>query len=274
MKWHHVFSPWTLAATIVLSCSVASATNFGTLQDVDFGSLESFEPIEVDTDFADLSFDDLPADAQPTPYAEVHRILSELEPKPGETFVDYGCGYDARFCIAAASIYGVDAIGIEIDPGRAASAKRRVAAFGLADRITIIEGDATAVDIDADVGVAYLWPETLEALRPKLESLDRFASMNHRVPGLDMEENGDAFVWTKPEEIEEIQTVSIPFPEYASYSAPVCNKENCSMCNKIRANNRARQKATEPKPEPQKTRGRWVNYYCNGKVCRRVWQPF
>jgi hypothetical protein len=273
MKWFHVFAPWALAACVVLCCSIASATNFGTLQDVDFGSLESFEPVEVDTDFADLSFDDLPADAQPTPYAEVHRILSELEPKPGETFVDFGCGYDARFCIAAASIYGVDAIGVELDPGRAESARRRVAALGLSDQIKIIEGDATAVDVDADVGVAFLWPETLEALKPNIEKLERFASVNHSVPGLKMEENGDAFVWTKPEDPPELQTVSIPFPEYASYNAPVCTKANCSMCNKIRANIAAKQKTTEPEPQ-QQARGRWVNVYCNGRVCRRVWQPF
>jgi len=267
MRWFYYHSKFVLAASIFLVCSVASATNFGTLQDVDFGELSS--PAMANVDFSELSFEDLSADAQPTPHAEVHRILSELRLKPGETFVDYGCGYDARFCIAAASLYGVDAIGVEIDPGRAESAKRRVAALGLSDKVTIIEGDATAVDVDADVGVAYLWPETLKALRPKLERLDRFASVNHRVPGLEMKPNGDAFVWTKPEDPPELQTVSIPFPEYASYSAPVCNKANCSMCNKIRANNAARQRATEP--EKQKSGGRWVNYYCNGRVCRRAW---
>jgi len=240
---------------------------FGSLVDVDFGSLESFEPI------AELKVEDLPAEAQPTSFAEVHRVLFELNPKPNETFVDFGCGHDARFCIAASSIYGCDSIGIEIDPERAASARRRVRELGLTDKVEIIEGDATAVDVDADVGVAYLWPNVLEKLKPKLENLDRFASIQHRVPGLEMAASGDSFFWERPKEIAAVQTVSIPFPEYSGYQRPVCNKANCSMCNKIRANMAARSKTTEPEPKKQSSGGYWKTYYCNGKVCRRVWIP-
>ena len=170
------------------------------------------------------------AEAAPTSHAEVARVLAILRPQSSETFVDYGCG-DARWCIAATRTYGCRSVGVEIDSERAAAARAAVAASGLSDRIEIIEGDATKVDVPAQVGVCYLWPETLELLKPKLMKLDRFASMQHHVEGVAMAQNGDAWVYRKPQPV--VQRAGAVWGG-RMYSGPVCNSRNCAMCNAIR----------------------------------------
>lgn len=184
----------------------------------------------------------LPSEAQPTPHSEVRRILEVLSPKQNEVFVDFGCGYDARFCIAASSIYGCKSIGIEIDPARAESARMRVRSLGLEHLVQIIEGDATTVDVNADVGVAYLWPDVLEQMKPKLENLDRFASVHHEVPGLSMKKNGDSFVWSKPQPAQHQNhyqpkrtSGNVAYYNGVAYTSRVCNSSSCRMCAAIEA---------------------------------------
>lgn len=168
------------------------------------------------------------AAAAPTPYAEVDRILSILNPQPSETFVDYGCG-DGRFLIAAASAYGCNCVGVEIDPERAAEARRNVAAAGLSHRIQIITGDVLEVEVDADVGVAYLYPDLLDAMSAKLQRLNRFASYLHPVGGLSMENHQGVYVWNRP-----------PPQRYGywkgrAYAGRMCRDPNCRMCNSIQS---------------------------------------
>lgn len=168
------------------------------------------------------------AAAAPTPHAEVDRILSILKPQPSETFVDYGCG-DGRFLIAAASQYGCRAVGVEIDPQRVREARAAVAAAGLSDRVEIIEGDVLSVDVNADVGVAYLYPDLLDAIGPKLRKLKRFASYLHPVGGLSMENWQGAYVWRQP-----------ALQQYGwwngqAYSGRVCTQPGCRMCASIQS---------------------------------------
>ena len=178
---------------------------------------------------------ELPPEAGPTPIAEVARVLAILKPRADEVFVDYGCGADARWCVAAAETYGCRAVGVEIDPERAASARAHVASLGLSGRIEIIEGDALTADVDADVGVVYLYSDVLDSLRPKLTELDRFASYMHQVPNLPMSKSGDAYVWQ-----QQFATQPVTADRYAVwgnqyYRAPVCNSPGCRMCASIRS---------------------------------------
>lgn len=171
------------------------------------------------------------AEASPTPYAEVVRV-SNLLPKPEVGFVDYGCG-DARWCIVAAEKWGCKCTGVEIDHDRAAAARERVKAAGLSHLITIIEGDATEVDVTADVGVAYLYPETLAKLAPKIQKLRAFASYLHR-PQLPVVQSGDSWIYTKP--AATAQTSSpVALWNGQWYSGPICGSRSCAMCNAIRA---------------------------------------
>jgi SAM-dependent methyltransferase len=180
-----------------------------------------------------------PAQA-PTPIAEVRRVLALLNPQSHETFVDYGCG-DGRWLIEAARTYGCRAVGIEIDPQQADRARRAVDAAGLLGRVQIIEGDVLMANVEAQVGVAYLYPDLLAKLRPKLLKLNRFATPFHPVDGVQMSQSGDAWIWQKPQAVQQ-QAYAVYEGQY--YSSRVCNSPGCSMCNSI---------------QRQLSRGRWSN---------------
>ena len=168
-----------------------------------------------------------------------------LRPTRSETFIDFGCGADARFCIEAARRYGCRAVGIEIDRGRFRSALQAVVDAGLADRVTILHGDSTKLNVRADVGVAYLYPETLAALRPKIRQLNRFASYSHQVPGLPMNMSGSIWTWQRPSATIATRSpvwhrvVSRPrrvaYWRGQAYTGRVCGNPNCRMCNYIQA---------------------------------------
>ena len=193
------------------------------------------------------------ADAAPTPQSEIDRVLALL-PKPSVGFVDYGCG-DGRWCIAAAKRWGCRATGVEIDPARAAVAKERVRSSGLGHLVTIIEGDAITTDVQADVGVAYLYADVLEKLKPRIEKLQAFASYMHQPPGLPVTRNGDSWLYVRPQ----------PAAAWGNqiYTRPLCNSPDCAMCNAIRS-----QLATAT----QRPNGYYVKHCSNG-VCWYEWVP-
>lgn len=166
-------------------------------------------------------------EAAPTPGQEVERVIGLL-PQPQIGFVDYGCG-DARWCIAAVERWGCRATGVEIDPARAAMARERVQSLGLSHLITIIEGDATTTDVDADVGAVYLYAGVLEKLRPRLQKLRAFASYMHRPPGLSVTQNGKTWLYVRGE-----QQPQSAIWQGQHYSQPICADPGCSMCNSIR----------------------------------------
>lgn len=169
------------------------------------------------------------ASAAPTPGREVERVIGLL-PRPEVGFVDFGCG-DGRWCIAAAERWGCRVTGVEIDPVRAEATRERVRILGLDDLITIVTGDATKVEVQADVGVAYLYADVLQQLLPRLEKLRAFASYMHQPPGLPVSKNGDSWFYVRP--MAQVRPHSAVW-EGQYYSQPVCNNPGCSMCNSIR----------------------------------------
>jgi len=168
----------------------------------------------------------------PTPIVEVRRVLGVLRPQRHEVFVDYGCG-DGRWVIEAARTYQCRAVGVEIDPEQAARARQAVSDAGLADRVQIIEGDATTVNVEAQVGVVYLYPDVLVRLKPKLLRLNRFASIMHRVDGVAMSQSGDAWIWQQPATVQVQQVQRGVLYDGQWYTGRVCNSPNCQMCNAI-----------------------------------------
>lgn len=228
-----------LLIVLVLNASAIAEIKFGTLPDRG-------------------AKDEVPG-AVPTPAKEVDRILGLL-PRPEVAFVDFGCGSDARWCIAAAKKWRCKAIGVEIDHDRAEAAKRAVRDAGMTDTVSIIEGDATTTNVAADVGVAYLFPDVLTALKPKIQGLRAFASFIHEPQGLQAVKNGDAWI---------VKPVRAAVWNGQTYSGPVCNNPNCGMCNSIRAQLASPQ--VEGHYETQKVR------VCNGRFCwyedRQVWIP-
>lgn len=204
-----------------------------------------------------------PAASAPTPMAEVVRVIGLL-PKPEVGFVDFGCGADARWCIAAAEKWGCKVTGIEINPARVRAARERVRAAGLDHLVTIVEGDAATTEVTADVGAVYLYSDVLAKLKLRLEKLRSFASYMHQPPGLVTVKNGDSWIYTRP--VPVVQQKSAIWNGLL-YSHPQCNNPNCGMCNSIRSQLAA---PVVPAPVQKVAAGHWVKM-CNGKQCWMQW---
>jgi hypothetical protein len=170
-------------------------------------------------------------EAAHTPMSEVVRVIGLL-PKPEIAFVDFGCGYDARWCVAAAERWGCKCVGIEIDSRRASAARERVRNLGLGHLITIVEGDAGEVPVSGDVAVVYLYPSLLATLKPRLERFRAFASYLHQPLGINCTKDGDT--WFYRRQVQLVAPQSAAVWGGAFYSQPVCTSPNCAMCNSIR----------------------------------------
>jgi cyclopropane-fatty-acyl-phospholipid synthase len=103
-------------------------------------------------------------------------ICRKLELRPGDTLLDVGCGWGALVTHAAAN-YGVEATGVTLSGEQADEARKRAAAAGMTERVTIIEDDYRNLDSRFDaiasvgmvehVGLGHL-PEYFRHLRSLL----------------------------------------------------------------------------------------------------------
>jgi len=86
------------------------------------------------------------ADSLDTAQAQkLDHICRKLRLKPGERFLDIGCGWGA-LVIWAAKHYGVQAHGVTLSKEQLAEATRRIAAAGLQDRIQVELRDYRALE--------------------------------------------------------------------------------------------------------------------------------
>jgi len=97
-------------------------------------------------------------------------MLQLAELKPGEVLFDLGAG-DGRTVIMAAKAFGARAVGVELREDLAKKALGTIHDNGLADRVTIVNGDMFNVNLtSADVVFLYLTTSANEKIRPKLET--------------------------------------------------------------------------------------------------------
>ncbi|MGH7331528.1 MAG: methyltransferase domain-containing protein [Candidatus Rokuibacteriota bacterium] len=81
---------------------------------------------------------------------------------------DLGSG-DGRLAIAAATLFGARAVGVEIDARLVQESREAAVRAGVADRVTFIWGDIFKTDLRPATSVMlYLLPEVNLRLRPKL----------------------------------------------------------------------------------------------------------
>jgi predicted RNA methylase len=96
-------------------------------------------------------------------------MLRLAELKPGEVLFDLGAG-DGRTVIMAAKTFGARAVGVELREDLAKKAMGTIYDNGLADRVTIVNGDMFTVNLtSADVVFLYLTTSANEKIRPKME---------------------------------------------------------------------------------------------------------
>ena len=106
----------------------------------------------------------------PSPAQVIEYMLKMADLKAGEVLFDLGAG-DGRTVIMAAKSFGARAVGVELREDLAKKALSTIHDNGLADRVTIVNGDMFAVNLgSADVVFLYLTTSANEKIRPKLES--------------------------------------------------------------------------------------------------------
>jgi precorrin-6B methylase 2 len=76
----------------------------------------------------------------PTPHPVVEAMLRLAEVRANDVLYDRGAG-DGRIVIAAVRLYGIRAVGIELDARKVAEARANVARAGLGSRVEIRQGD-------------------------------------------------------------------------------------------------------------------------------------
>src|SRR5512136_3305285 len=105
----------------------------------------------------------------PSPMPVVQHMLKLADLKAGEVLFDLGAG-DGRTVIMAAKTFGARAVGVELREDLAKKAMSTIHDSGLADRVTMVNGDMFGVNLtSADVVFVYLTTSANEKIRPKLE---------------------------------------------------------------------------------------------------------
>jgi predicted RNA methylase len=106
----------------------------------------------------------------PSPVQVIQFMLKLADLKAGEVLFDLGAG-DGRTAIMAAKAFGARAVGVELREDLAKKALSTIHDSGLADRVTIVNGDMFSVNLtSADVVFLYLTTSANEKIRPKLET--------------------------------------------------------------------------------------------------------
>ena len=82
------------------------------------------------------------------------RLIRHLSPPAGGSVLEIGCGTGRNLIVAARAWPDARFFGIDISEAMLETARASVAKAGLADRITLAQGDATAFDAKALFGIA------------------------------------------------------------------------------------------------------------------------
>lgn len=98
-----------------------------------------------------------------TPYGLVGALLDVASVGPDDVVFDFGCG-DGRFVVAAAVERGCRSLGVEQSPALCAAAVEAAVAADVADRVRIVNDDATSVDL-SEVTVVVLFLPMVVASR-------------------------------------------------------------------------------------------------------------
>lgn len=122
-----------------------------------------------------------------TPMEVVAKMLEMAGVNETDRVYDLGCG-DGRIVIEAARSFGANGVGIDIVPERITESRAAARKAGVEAMVEFIQADATRVDLSpATVVTVYLVPESMELLRPQLETQlrpgSRVISHGYPIPG-------------------------------------------------------------------------------------------
>lgn len=104
----------------------------------------------------------------PTSTKKIIEILKFCEVEPGKTIFDPGSG-DGRVLIVAADKFGLNGVGIEIDPLKVWISRLLIRWKGLNDRIKITQRTMYGMDYSrADILYLYLTHQAIDRLMPEI----------------------------------------------------------------------------------------------------------
>ncbi len=107
----------------------------------------------------------------PTPQPVVERMLELADVKKGDFLIDLGSG-DGRIPITAAKKYGIEAMGVDINPERIEEARENAKRQNVSDKVEFREENLFETDLGkASVITMYLLNDVNMKLRPKLLKL-------------------------------------------------------------------------------------------------------
>jgi S-adenosylmethionine-diacylgycerolhomoserine-N-methlytransferase len=81
------------------------------------------------------------------------RLLDELKPADGSMVLEVGCGTGRNLILAARRYPKARFIGFDISSAMLETAEKAIARAGLSDRITVRQGDATAIELEQMFGI-------------------------------------------------------------------------------------------------------------------------
>jgi ribosomal protein L11 methylase PrmA len=144
----------------------------------------------------------------PTPQEVVEDMLRLANVRKGDVLYDLGSG-DGRIPVTAAKLYGVRAVGIDIDPERIREAQENARKNGVEKLVQFRMDDLFNADFrDATVITLYLLPDLNVKLRPRLlrELKPGTRIVSHQFdmgtwkPDKKLESNGrTVYFWVVPE---------------------------------------------------------------------------
>ena len=138
------------------------------------------------------------ASQESTDETVVAELVEQMQLTTDDVVCDLGSGRDARMVVGLVKRYRCRGIGVEIDPVAAERSRECIRDAGLADRITIITGDALDFDFtkhNVTAAVAYLYPPLLAKLSSKMKACRIVATPYHAVPGLPMTQTNDVWMY-------------------------------------------------------------------------------
>jgi ubiquinone/menaquinone biosynthesis C-methylase UbiE len=117
----------------------------------------------------------------------LEQMLAFGEVGPGDVLYDLGCG-DGRIVARAAQRFGIQCVGVDLDPQRVREARANARRHGVEHLVQIVQQDAKTVDLSgATVVTLYLTflgnTKLQRNLREQLQAGSRVVSLDYLIPG-------------------------------------------------------------------------------------------
>lgn len=149
----------------------------------------------------------------PTPQSVVEKMLELADVKEGDYLIDLGSG-DGRIPITAAKKFGVNALGVDLNPERIQEANENAKREKVTDQVEFREEDLFKTDLSkATVITMYLLNSVNMKLRPEILKLKpgtrivshSFGMGDWKPDRTEVVEGREVFLWVVPETMPELQ---------------------------------------------------------------------